>query len=124
MRPSDTNWKAAAAYLYVLRLNDAELSWEYMRRKSEFPYVSMRVLGPLQACVRKRPGRIALMHMRVLQALDGVDAGASHREIASAIFGADIVAARWHADSELRARVRHLIRRGRELTSTDHDEPG
>lgn len=59
-----------------------------------------------------RPGRIALLHMRALQGLDGLRAGASQREIAVAIFGDEPVAERWHADSELRAQTRHLIRRG------------
>jgi hypothetical protein len=61
-----------------------------------------------------RPTRIAVMHMRALQALDGAQAGASQREIASVLFGEDMVAARWESDSELRAQVRHLIRRGRD----------
>ena len=60
-----------------------------------------------------RPTRIAVMHMRALQALDGAQAGASQREIASVLFGEDVVAARWGTDSELRAQVRHLIRRAR-----------
>jgi len=61
----------------------------------------------------ERPGRVQLVHMRSLQALDGSLAGASQREVAEALFGADEARRRWHADSELRARVRHLIRRGR-----------
>lgn len=62
-----------------------------------------------------RPPRAALIHMRALQALDGWLAKASQREIASALFGAERVAAQWQPDSELRAQVRYLIRRGREL---------
>jgi hypothetical protein len=62
--------------------------------------------------VTVRPGRLALLHMRALQALDGVLAGASQREIAVAIFGEQRVTGCWHADSELRAQTRHLIRRG------------
>jgi len=57
--------------------------------------------------------RRRLTHARTLQALDGEAAGASHREIAAAIFGADDVARRWSPDSELRAQVRYLLRRGR-----------
>jgi hypothetical protein len=60
-----------------------------------------------------RPTRIAVMHMRALQALDGVQAGASQREVASVLFGEEVVAARWGTDSELRAQVRHLFRRAR-----------
>ena len=69
---------------------------------------------------RQRPGRVALLHMRALQALDGRAIGASHREIAAAIFGEDRVAESWHADSELRAQVRHLLRRGAAFMRGDY----
>jgi hypothetical protein len=59
--------------------------------------------------------RVAIAHMRSLQALDGLLAGASHREIAGALFGVLRVKKDWHADGELRAQVRHLIRRGEAL---------
>jgi hypothetical protein len=62
-----------------------------------------------------RPTRLLLTHMRALQALDASIAGASHRDIAEAIFGPKAVTSRWHPDSELRAQVRHLIRRARAL---------
>lgn len=55
--------------------------------------------------------RAALLHLRALQALDGSQAGASHRDIAQALFGLEAVALRWQADGELRAQVRHLLRR-------------
>lgn len=54
--------------------------------------------------------RAALLHLRALQALDGAQADASHREIAQALFGLEAVMG-WHADGELRAQVRHLLRR-------------
>lgn len=60
-----------------------------------------------------RPPRSALMHMRALQALDGMAAGASQREVAAALFGSERVEAEWQPDSELRAQVRYLIQRGR-----------
>ncbi|MBS0429488.1 MAG: DUF2285 domain-containing protein [Proteobacteria bacterium] len=62
-----------------------------------------------------RPDRIALMHMRSLQTLDGLAAGATHREVAQALFGAAMVAERWHDLGELRAQVRRLAHRGRAL---------
>lgn len=62
-----------------------------------------------------RPDRVALLHMRSLQTLDGLAAGATQREIAQAIFGAAVVAERWHDLGELRAQVRRLARRGRAL---------
>lgn len=55
--------------------------------------------------------RVDLLHMRCLQALDALQAGCRQREVAIAIFGAQAVAARWHADSELRAQVRHIVAR-------------
>jgi hypothetical protein len=60
-----------------------------------------------------RPSCAAVMHMRALQALDGVAAGASQREIAAALFGHDRAAAEWQPDSDLRAKVRYLLQRGR-----------
>lgn len=56
--------------------------------------------------------RAALLHLRALQALDASLAGASHRNLAQALFGVEVVQRRWHNDSELRAQVRHLISRG------------
>ncbi|MFO2171215.1 DUF2285 domain-containing protein, partial [Pseudomonas aeruginosa] len=44
--------------------------------------------------------------------LDATLAGASLREVAEGLFGVDAVAADWHKDSALRARVRRLVRRG------------
>jgi len=34
--PTPAGWKAAAAYLYVLRLDGAALAWEYLRRNHEY----------------------------------------------------------------------------------------
>ncbi len=59
--------------------------------------------------------RVAIAHMRSLQALDGLLAGASQREIAGVLFGESRVEKDWHADGELRAQVRYLIRRGEAL---------
>jgi len=50
-----------------------------------------------------------------LQALDGVLAGASQREVAAAVFGRQAVAERWYADGDLRAQVRRTIRAGKAL---------
>lgn len=55
--------------------------------------------------------RVALLHLRALQALDASQAGVSHRDIAQALFGLEAVVLRWHEDGELRAQVRHLLRR-------------
>jgi hypothetical protein len=63
---------------------------------------------------RERPGRGDLFHVRALQVLDGLAAGASQRELGVALFGA--AAARgWQPDGALRAQVRYLIRRAQAL---------
>lgn len=61
---------------------------------------------------RARPGRAALLETHTLQALDAILAGATLREVAEALYGTGWVAADWHADSALRARVRRLAQRG------------
>jgi len=63
-----------------------------------------------------RPSRSAVLHMQMLQALDGAAAGASHREIAHALFGATTDAT-WGADSRWRAQVRSLLKRGHALSA-------
>ena len=64
--------------------------------------------------------RAALLHLRALQALDARQAGASHRDIAQALFGLEAVVLRWHEDGELRAQVRHLLRRAQAYMSGDY----
>ena len=73
--------------------------------------------APRSATASARPDRVALAHLRSLQALDGAFAGATQREIASVVFGQACVANSWHADGELRAQIRYLIRRGRAFIS-------
>ncbi len=64
-------------------------------------------------------GRLA----RVLQALDGALAGASHREIAIVLFGHARVTADWNDPSEnLRDSVRRAVRRGRMLMNGGYRE--
>ena len=59
----------------------------------------------------ERPGRTDLFHVRALQVLDGLAAGASQRELATAIFGHAAVVRSRQADGGLRAQVRYVIRR-------------
>jgi hypothetical protein len=59
-----------------------------------------------------RPATTALLELHTLQALDATLAGASLREVAEGLFGADAVVHGWYADSGLRSRVRRLVRRG------------
>lgn len=63
----------------------------------------------------RRSATEATITMQSLQALDGHLGGASERDIAIAIFGTRMVTEKWHGDSELRARVRYFIRRGRTM---------
>ena len=58
---------------------------------------------------------------RVVQAFDWAEAGASHREIAVALFGRARVERDWHAaHNPLRDHVRRAIARGRQLTQTGY----
>ena len=85
----------------------------------------VRVLMSTRRAPRARrdargPTPMGLLHMRALQALDGVLSGASQREIGIVLFGPNVVAQKWHADGELRARVRYLIRRATALMNGDY----
>jgi hypothetical protein len=74
------------------------------------------------AVARPRPSHDALQALHTLQALDAAQAGASLREIAEGLFGTTEVAADWHADSALRARVRRLVARSRALLNGGYRE--
>jgi len=71
--------------------------------------------APSAVQTRPRPTPAALLELHTLQALDATLTGASLRDVAEGLFGADAVAADWHADGDLRARVRRLVRRGNAL---------
>jgi hypothetical protein len=86
-----------------------EEAWRSVERHRRF---TAGERAPVPA-VSRRPGRLALLHKRALQAVDGGAVGASQREIASQLFGAESVTQNWNPDSELRAQVRHLLRRAR-----------
>ena len=69
------------------------------------------LLGDLPEPCLRHVSRTAVLHMRGLQALDALEGDCGQRDVAEALFGADIVAERWHADSDLRAQVRHILAR-------------
>lgn len=71
--------------------------------------------GAETAVTKPRPSASSMLELHTLQALDGTLAGASLRTVADVLFGAEAVAAGWNADGDLRARVRRLVRRGRNL---------
>lgn len=78
--------------------------------------LTMRVAGVAPAAMTKpRPAPATLLEMRTLQALDGILAGASVREIAAVLRSSAVTDESWHADSGLRSKVRRLVRRGRSL---------
>ena len=49
-------------------------------------------------------------------ALTGIRSGKSMREIAVDLYGAEEVAADWHGDSRMRAKVRRLVQRARAVS--------
>lgn len=68
---------------------------------------------PIGLFRRERKGKRLQL---TLQALDGMLAGASHRDIAIALYGKDRVASDWRADSDyLRQRVRRYLRTGKDF---------
>ena len=75
------------------------------------------IAGRHAGFVSRRGSAEPIITMQSLQALDGHLAAASERDIAIALFGERTVRENWHSDSELRAKVRYLIRRGRILMS-------
>ena len=87
-------------------------------RRFETILCAVRSRDPDALAVTAR--RDAIVHMRTLQALDGVLANASQRDVGGALFGIDQVTMSWLPDSELRARIRHYIRRGRQLMNSGY----
>lgn len=71
--------------------------------------------GRLPASLQPRERR-ASRWARMLQALDGTEAGATHREIANTIFGLEVVRSEWRGASDhLRLKVQRLVREARRL---------
>ena len=71
--------------------------------------------GAVLAAAKPRPSPASLLELHTLQALDATLAGASLREVAEGLFGADAVAEGWYTDGGLRSKVRRLVRRGNAL---------
>ena len=57
-------------------------------------------------------------------ALDGIRSGKSVREMAVYLYGADRVAADWHSDSRMRAKVRRLVSRARAASGAGRKNAG
>jgi len=85
------------------------------------PLLTVRRLAGLSQ--RERLPQMLRPHVRrawrwaqMVQALDGLSAGASQRDLAMALFGADRVAAEWRGFSDhLRLKVRRIVREARRL---------
>ena len=69
------------------------------------------VLDTPAPMARPRPPPTALLEMHTLQTLDAILAGASQRDAAEGLIGAN-VRTDWSADGGLRSKVRRLVRRG------------
>ena len=102
------------AYLYATRACAAPCA-RYRTLATELDALSAATVAAPAAAARSRPTPAAVLELHTLQALDATLAGASLREVAEGLFGADAVVADWHKDSALRARVRRLVRRGEAL---------
>lgn len=102
------------AYLYAVRAcATARTSYRTITAELDM-LATVNAVVPM-AAARSRPTPAALLELHTLQALDAALAGASLRETAAGLFGADAVAAGWYADGGLRSRVRRLVRRGQSL---------
>ncbi|CUZ58078.1 Uncharacterized conserved protein [Serratia marcescens] len=99
------------AYLYAIRACATPCA-RYRAFAAELDTLAVVTGAAPAAAARSRPTPAALLELHTLQVLDATLAGASLRVVAEGLFGADAVAADWHKDSALRARVRRLVRRG------------
>ncbi|GAB7525713.1 DUF2285 domain-containing protein [Paraburkholderia sp. 2C] len=102
------------AYLYAVRACSAPCA-SYRTITAELDMLATVDATVPVAAVRSRPTPAALLELHTLQALDATLAGASLRETAVGLFGAEAVAAGWYTDGGLRSRVRRLVQRGRAL---------
>ncbi|USP11885.1 DUF2285 domain-containing protein [Aeromonas dhakensis] len=102
------------AYLYAVRACAMSCA-RYRTLAVELDKLAAVAEATPAAVARSRPAPAELLELHTLQALDATLAGASLREVAEGLFGADTVTDDWHADSALRARVRRLVRRGNAL---------
>ena len=101
------------AYAYAVRAG-CQLRERWRIIEAELAALDPTIVERI-ALATGRPSRTSILHMRTLQALDGTLAGASQRGVAEVLFGINTVAERWYDDSDLRAQVRRLIRRGQTL---------
>ncbi|MBI7805295.1 DUF2285 domain-containing protein [Pseudomonas aeruginosa] len=102
------------AYLYAVRACAAPRG-RYRTIAAELDKLAAAIEAAPAAAARSRPTPAALLELHTLQALDAALAGASLRETAIGLFGAEAVVTGWYTDGGLRSRVRRLVRRGQSL---------
>jgi len=102
------------AYLYAVRAYATPCTGYRAMTAALDKLAMVGAVAPAEAA-RSRPTPAALLELHTLQALDATLAGASLRETAIGLFGADTAATGWYADGGLRSRVRRLVRRGQSL---------
>lgn len=102
------------AYVYAIRAGDTPCN-RFRVLLREVERLMAMPDAVLEAVARPRPSAASLLELHTLQALDATLAGASLREVAEGLFGADAVARGWYTDGGLRSKVRRLVRRGKAL---------
>lgn len=106
--------ESGMAYVYAIRACQTPCV-RYRALVSELDKLQKASNTAPAGVVKPRPSPSSLLELHTLQALDGTLAGASLRTVADVLFGSDAVAEGWHADGDLRARVRRLVQRGKKL---------
>lgn len=107
-RIAPTALAAANCHLWLPAAGASAQPWTtYLQPSTQARHGAAR-----QRAQRTRKYRAETLHMRALQALDGIAIGASQRDLAEVIFGGRRSRDAWHGDCGLRSQVRHYIRRG------------
>ncbi|TKR54319.1 DUF2285 domain-containing protein [Allopusillimonas ginsengisoli] len=99
------------AYVHAIR----SCVTAYPRYQALVAELDKLAAGAVLAIAKPRPSPASLLELHTLQALDATLAGASLREVAEGLIGAEAVAEGWYTDGGLRSRVRRLVRRGNAL---------
>ncbi|MDX4953643.1 DUF2285 domain-containing protein [Delftia acidovorans] len=119
-----TRWPGCCLRLAFAPGLDDGMAYAYAIRACATPCARYRALAAeldklatdaVAATARPRPSPAALLELHTLQALDASLSGASLREAAEGLFGADAVAEGWYTDGGLRSKMRRLVQRGKEL---------
>lgn len=102
------------AYVYAIRVCQTSCA-SYRTLADELHKLQEASNATPAGVAKPRPSPSSLLELHTLQALDGTLAGASLRTVADVLFGPNAVAEGWHADGDLRARVRRLVQCGKKL---------